>query len=363
MHFSLMCPPDAGPIEYMHGAHTGTGPSGSPPKPEPASDSQSDALVALLGVLREANYRFVATTPLTHRRLLERRTGQLARGLRDVFGWNMPFAHDAVPASVLALMDQAGVLLAQGNVSRSAVRFASIDDIIFLHSSFPTIEDDAVFFGPDTYRFVRFIEQALPRWKLRSANKGPGGARRPLRVLDVGCGSGAGGLLAAIRLTQAGLKPRLTMNDINPRALRFTAINARALGMPVEVAPGDALAATTGQFDLIISNPPYLADVHHRAYRHGGSNMGRDLSVRIATEAVARLAPGGRLLLYTGVAIVEGVNPLTQELAPVLDASGCDWSSVEIDPDVFGEELDEAPYALAERIAAVGLTATKRRVG
>jgi methylase of polypeptide subunit release factors len=153
------------------------------------------------------------------------------------------------------------------------------------------------------------------------------------------------------------------MNDINPCALRFTAINAEALGMPVELAPGDALPATTGQFDLIISNPPYMADVHHRAYRDGGANMGLDLSLRIATEALARLAPGGRLLLYTGVAIVDGVNPLTHELAPVLDASGCDWSSVEIDPDVFGEELEEPPYARAERIAAVGLTATKHRVG
>jgi methylase of polypeptide subunit release factors len=324
---------------------------------------QTGALLGLLCALGEARYRFIATTPLTHRRLLDRRTGQLARGLRDVFGWNMPFAQDAIPWALLALMEKAGVLLAQGNALRSAVRFSSIDDTIFLHSSFPTVEDDSVFFGPDTYRFVRFIEQSLPRWKIKSADTGFGGARRPLRVLDVGCGSGAGGLVAAMRLAQSGIKTTLTMNDINPCALRFTAINAEALGMPVELAPGDALPATTGQFDLIISNPPYMADVHHRAYRDGGANMGLDLSLRIATEALARLAPGGRLLLYTGVAIVDGVNPLTHELAPVLDASGCDWSSVEIDPDVFGEELEEPPYARAERIAAVGLTATKRRVG
>lgn len=330
---------------------------------EPAADSQTGALLGLLRALGEARYRFITTTPLTHRRLLDRRTGQLARGLRDVFGWNMPFAHDAVPWSLLSLMEKAGVLLAHDNVLRSSVRFASVDDDVFVHSSFPTVEDDAVFFGPDTYRFVRFIEQSLPRWKIKSADTGFGDARRPLRVLDVGCGSGAGGLVAAKSLAQSGLKTTLTMNDINPRALRFTEINADALGMPIELAPGDALAATMGQFDLIISNPPYMADVHRRAYRDGGANMGRDLSVRIATEALTRLAPGGRLLLYTGVAIVEGVNPLVQELAPVLDASDCDWSIIEIDPDVFGEELDEPPYARAERIAAVGLTATKRRVG
>ena len=329
---------------------------------QPADDLQSRALLGLLEALRDAHYRFIATTPLTHRRLLDRRRGQLARGLRDIFGWNMSFEHAAVPSSLLALMDQAGVLLAQGNVLRSAVRFASIDDDIFVHSSYPTIEDDAVFFGPDTYRFVRFVKQSLPRREPTSTNTEFGVARQPLRVLDVGCGSGAGGLLAAKRLAQSGLKNTLTMNDINPRALRFTEINADALGLPVELALGDALAATKGQFDLIIANPPYMADVHHRAYRDGGANMGRDLSVRIATEAVTRLVPGGRLLLYTGVAIVDGVNLLAQELGQVLDAAGCDCSMVEIDPDVFGEELDEAPYASAERIAAVGLTAIKQRL-
>lgn len=343
--------------------NSATAPRASERALEPAAELQTGALLELLRSLGEAGYRFIATTPLTHRRLLDRRTGQLAHGLRDVFGWNMPFAHDAVPCSLLALMEKAGVLLAHDNVLRSSVRFSSVDDHIFVHSSFPTVEDDSVFFGPDTYRFVRFIEQSMPRWTIKSANTRFDGAPRPLRVLDVGCGSGAGGLVAARRLAQSGIKTTLIMNDINPCALRFTGINAEALGMPIELALGDALAATTGQFDLIMSNPPYMADVHHRAYRDGGANMGLDLSLRIATEALARLAPGGRLLLYTGVAIVEGVNPLTHELAPVLDASGCDWSSIEIDPDVFGEELDEPPYARAERIAAVGLTATKRRVG
>lgn len=39
---------------------------------EPAGDSQAEALLDLHGSPREANYRFIATTPLTHRRLLDR---------------------------------------------------------------------------------------------------------------------------------------------------------------------------------------------------------------------------------------------------------------------------------------------------
>ena len=55
-----------------------------------------------------------------------------------------------------------------------------------------------------------------------------------------------------------------------------------------------------GSFDLIISNPPYLVDPLARVYRHGGGELGSALSVEIAVQGVDRLAPGGRLLLYTG---------------------------------------------------------------
>jgi len=129
----------------------------------------------------------------------------------------------------------------------------------------------------------------------------------------------------------------------------------------VLTAPGDALSAVEGDFDLIISNPPYLQDATERTYRHGGARLGRALSARIAAEALARLAPGGRLLLYTGVAILDGNDPLRTELLPVLGASGCEWSYEEIDPDIFGEELEQPIYAQADRIAAIGLIAQRKR--
>ena len=114
-----------------------------------------------------------------------------------------------------------------------------------------------------------------------------------------------------------------------------------------------------GTFDLIISNPPYLDDAAQRAYRHGGARLGRALGVRIAAESLKRLAPGGRLLLYTGVAMVDGEDPFLRELQPLLAASGFEWSYAEIDPDVFGEELERPVYAHIDRIAAVGLVARR----
>jgi hypothetical protein len=68
-----------------------------------------------------------------------------------------------------------------------------------------------------------------------------------------------------------------------------------------------------------------------------------------------RLAPGGRLVLYTGATIVDGKDTLLQILQPRLDECGWPWRYRELDPDVFGEELDTPAYVAADRIAAVAL--------
>ena len=300
-----------------------------------------------------AGYRFTTTTPLTHHRVLARRGREAGTTLRDIFGWNLPFEGGAVAAELLAGMETAGILERAGSLWRSTVRIASIDDDLFLHSAYPTLEANAVFFGPDTYRFARFIRHAL------QAHQAP--SRGPVRVLDVGCGSGAGGIVAARALAAAGTAATVVMNDINPLALQFTAVNADAAGIAVKLAQGDALSAVDGEFDLIVSNPPYLDDAAQRAYRHGGARLGRALSVRIAAESLRRLAPGGQLLLYTGVAIVDGEDPFIAEMQPLLAASGCEWSYAEIDPDVFGEELERPVYAHVDRVAAVGLVATRAK--
>jgi methylase of polypeptide subunit release factors len=317
----------------------------------------SDVATALGLVLRhlaDVDYRFVTPTPLTHQRVLAHRGAQLAANLRDVFGWNMPFkvaTCGGMSRELLAAMRGAGVLQTRGDVLQSAVRVANLDDDLFVHSAFPTTQDEAVFFGPDTYRFARFIQQG-------TAAAQPTGDQT-IRLLDVGCGSGAGGIVAARALARLG-PLEVWMNDINPLALQYTAINAQLAGVAVKPALGNALRAVKGEFDLIISNPPYLQDAAQRAYRHGGAGLGRALSVRIAQESLSRLAPGGRLLLYTGVAMVGGVDGFLADMQPLLADAKFQWSYSEIDPDVFGEELDQAAYKQVDRIAAVGLTVWRK---
>ena len=96
-----------------------------------------------------------------------------------------------------------------------------------------------------------------------------------------------------------------------------------------------------------------------RAYRHGGGALGAQLSLRIVEQALYRLAPGGSLVLYTGVAMIDGIDPFLDAVAPRLESPMFGWTYHEIDPDVFGEELLTPGYQRVERIAVVALIVTR----
>jgi SAM-dependent methyltransferase len=312
------------------------------------SDARAPESVALLALgrwLQERAYRFTTVTPATHARVNARAGSAQAGDLCDVFGWSRPFAPDLLDPQALQWLRSAD-LLGQTNdgLLRSKVRFSSVGDCLFAHSAYPTTDADAVFFGPDTVRFVALIAAQLARLPLPHA----------VRILDMGCGGGPGGIVAAQLASLS--EPRLVLADINARALYYASVNAALAGVArTSFERGDLFAAVSGAFDLIVSNPPYLNDSARRTYRHGGGQWGGGLSERIVHEGLPCLSPGGRLVLYTGTAIVQGADPLLRALTPHLKGRGWPWRYREIDPDVFGEELDEPAYAGAERIAAVSL--------
>jgi methylase of polypeptide subunit release factors len=267
-----------------------------------------------------------------------------ARDLRDVFGWSLPFAEGDVEPEIVGLMREGAMLeTADDGRFRSTVRVSTLVRRLFLHSAYPTEGEDAVFFGPDTYRFADFILAELPD-KVRGT------------IVDIGSGSGAGGILAA----GAEAKARVVLSDVNPAALRLARINAAHAGVTVETVEGEGLSAIEGPLEVVLANPPYMIDPEERAYREGGGMHGARLSLDWTREAAERLQPGGRLLMYTGSAIVDGRDAFREAATAALEAAGCDWTYREIDPDVFGEELERPEYADVERIAVVGLVAVKR---
>ena len=313
-------------------------------EPIPADPDEGAPLVELGRELKSRGYRFTTITPASHARVLDRPLLGKA-SLRDIFGWSCSFSAEGFPEELLTCMIKARVLARDVRGFRSTVRCSTLGEQLFLHSAFPTTEPDAVFFGPDTYRFARFIEQSL--LSLR-------GTKPNLTILDLGAGSGAGGLHTAKLM--CSMRPSVTLSDINRRAIFFSKINAELNQSEAKAVQSDLFENLAGPFDLIISNPPYLADPLARQYRHGGGEFGSSLSLRIVEESLGRLAPRGRLLLYTGSPIVNGADLFHEALSVRLSGRDVRMRYDEIDPDVFGEELGSAPYDRADRIAAVGVT-------
>jgi release factor glutamine methyltransferase len=303
-------------------------------------DSDFAALVRLGKHLQAGHYRFTTITPISHGTVQKRRASGLAESLTDIFGWSLPFSARAFPL-VAEMLGDAGELDEASDFLCSRVRFSTLGEQLFVHSSYPTQAENAVFFGPDTYRFARAIRQFMPS-----------GEHRPARIIDLGCGTGAGGIYAASILS--GDRPELVLADINEAALRYCRVNCALNGSQqlTTIVQSDLFKQIDGRSDLIVSNPPYLVDPAARAYRHGGPR-GFDLSLRIAEESLDRLAPRGRLILYTGTPVVDGHDQFLEALSKSFAARAQPFCYEEIDPDVFGEELAGETYGHADRLAAV----------
>ena len=128
-----------------------------------------------------------------------------------------------------------------------------------------------------------------------------------LQLLDLGTGSGC----IAITLSLERPSTRITAVDISQSALRVARENAQALGARIEFLQGVWFGPLDGrQFDLVVSNPPYIAadDPHLQrgdlrfepAMALAAGMDGLDEIRRIVSGAAAFLKPGGWLLFEHG---------------------------------------------------------------
>jgi release factor glutamine methyltransferase len=125
-----------------------------------------------------------------------------------------------------------------------------------------------------------------------------------LRVIDLGTGSGA----ISLSIKQSRPDAIVEAVDASPGALAVAAGNAQALGLAVSLRLSSWLTGATTCYDLIVSNPPYVAaqDPHLAALTHeplsalASGPDGLDDIRQIVAQAPARLNPGGWLLLEHG---------------------------------------------------------------
>lgn len=310
------------------------------------SEYDSNALAELLTLLSGDGYINHAITPHSHAIVNARLSNLMANNSVGALGWSREFTQEVLGDQLFNLLLQANVLEKSAHGWKSKIRISTYNNLQFIHSSFPTQDHDSVFFGPDTYRFVRAIEQHLAN--INTANI--------QRAVDICSGSGIAAIVMGLALPNC----QVIGVDINDKALELSRINASAAKADnVSFIKSDLLKNVAGQFDLIVANPPYLIDKLQREYRHGGGEFGEQLSLDIVDAALARLSPNGTLLLYTGSAIVNGCDSFKQKLALKLQALNQPYLCQELDPDVFGEELLNPIYDSCDRIAAVLVTIIK----
>lgn len=135
-------------------------------------------------------------------------------------------------------------------------------------------------------------------------------------TLDLGCGQGVLGILAAAH------SQRVTSVDLNPRAVAFCAFNAELNGVDsLACSQGDLYAPVSGQrFELILSNPPYvISPASTFLYRDGGGGI----CERIVRAAPAHLATGGTLQMTCNWPHYRG-HDWQADLARWFEGNGCD---------------------------------------
>ena len=185
------------------------------------------------------------------------------------------------------------------------------------------------------------IEVALDRLALRDTRSkhSPNMSGEGLLVADIGTGSGCIAAALAKELPAA----KIFALDISPAALAVAQRNSTRLGFSDRITflESDLFSALSEHqpfFDLIVSNPPYIArreapllarEVrdHEPAIALFGGQEGYEFYADLITQSAARLKPGGILVLELGHDSLPAVHPL-------FDTPG--WTNVGVTNDLAG---------------------------
>jgi release factor glutamine methyltransferase len=153
---------------------------------------------------------------------------------------------------------------------------------------------------------------------------------RPKTILDIGTGSGC----LAITLASEWPDAEVTAVDISEEALEYAKRSAKALGAKVSFFSSDYLSSVEGKFDLIISNPPYVAhgdELQEEVERYEpevalyGGHDGLEPYRILSREGRRYLNPGGVMILEFG-------DDMAHTVADTFEAQN--WTVVAIKKDL-----------------------------
>ncbi len=161
---------------------------------------------------------------------------------------------------------------------------------------------------------------------------------QPLRIVDVGTGSG----IIAITLAKQLPAAEVTAIDISPAALAVARRNAERHELPesqLHFIEGDLLAGTAAEpaWEMIVSNPPYVSQAEYAELEASVKDFeprlallagptGSELIERLIAQSLPRLVPGGLL-------IFEFSPMLAPQLAQIV---GDGWETPQVTKDLAG---------------------------
>jgi len=180
---------------------------------------------------------------------------------------------------------------------------------------------------PETEHVVETVLNLIKRDRAPSKKSKP-----DLRIVDVGTGSGCIALALAKELPRS----EIHASDISSDALEIARANAARLQKEGRISfhQGDLLKGLSGEFDFVVSNPPYVGEseqdqVQLEVRKFEPRNAvfagpyGTEVMERLIPQANSALRPGGWLVLEISGTIVERVRALMKG-----------WSDLEVIPDL-----------------------------
>ena len=231
---------------------------------------------------------------------------------------------------MLDLRLDTGTVLAEDTVQRYEALCAARTERVplqhltgsqYFHGHLYRVTGDVLIPRPETAELVSHLEDCLHDFPAP-------------KILDLCCGSGCIG----IELSLACPAASVTGADLSEAALRIARENAYALGADLRFVQGDLFAAVPDeQFDIIVSNPPYIPSAECNALQaevmaeprmalDGGAD-GLDFYRRIIAEAPLHLHSGGILAFEIGIG---------EEKAIVSMMTDHGFDGIRIRPDLAG---------------------------
>ena len=201
---------------------------------------------------------------------------------------------------------------------------------VLAHEPIQYVLEEAHFFGKTFYVNEHVL---IPRQKTEELVQEIiiDNQREGLQILDIGSGSGCIGISIALSIKTA----QVTCMDVDPNALKVTALNAERLGTSITTVQQDVLSDELfgSHYDLIVSNPPYIPSGEKSAIPQNVKQFEPSLALFVPDHDpllfYKRIIECSRLCLNSGGKLYFEIHEhYGEEVAQLCREKGFEWINI-----------------------------------